>query len=305
MYELKTGETGMNQDVIAFVILHYISIKDTINCVNSIQMINVGIEYFIVIVDNASPNKSGEELVSLYKDNENIQVVLSKKNLGFAQGNNLGYYYAKKKFGANFIIVTNNDVIFNDSWKFHNILEIYNRTKADIIGPDIVSEEGEHWSPFRLEPVTSFKLVKRRIRNRKIILFYYRCKKKFKFLDRVMILENMMEKEKNKRTNRTAYDTEQIGIVLHGACILFTPSFIKNEEEAFDSRTFMYGEEDLLAQKAKKKGYCMCYTPCISAVHIGEKATKEACSINIEREIFMHKNMLKGYQLLLEELGDE
>ena len=289
----------MSQDVIAFVILHYINIEDTVNCVNSIQMINIGIEHFIIIVDNASPNQSGEGLVSLYKDNENIRVVLSKENLGFARGNNLGYCYAKKKCGANFIVVTNNDVIFNDSWK------LYNRTSADIIGPDIVSQDGKHWSPFRLEPITNSKIVKRRIRNRKVILLYYKYKKKYKFLNRIAILEKMMEKEKNKRINRTTYNTEKMGIVLHGACILFTPLFVKNEEEAFDSRTFMYGEEDLLAQKAKKMGYCMCYTPYFFVVHIGEKATRDACNENIEREIFMHTNMLKGYQLLLDELNNE
>ncbi len=295
----------MNRNVVAFVILHYISIEETINCVKSIQRIDIGTEYYIIIVDNASPNGSGKEILSLYEKEENVRVVLSEENLGFARGNNLGYCYAKKECEANFIIVTNNDVIFNDSWKFSNILEIYSRTKADIIGPDVVSEKGEHWSPFRLVPLIRQKVVKKRIRNRKIILLYYKLKKKYILLRKIMVLEIMMEKEKHKRIGKTIHNKEKTGVVLLGACILFTPSFVQDEEEAFNPKTFMYGEEDLLSQKAMKKGYCVLYTPKLSVVHLGEKATTSACDGNIEKEIFMHSNMLKGYKLLLEELKNE
>lgn len=295
----------MNRNIVAFVILHYISVEDTINCVKSIQKIDMEVEYYIIIVDNASPNGSGDELMSMYKDEKNIRVVLSKENLGFARGNNLGYYYAKKEYGANFIIVVNNDVIFNESWKFQNILKIYNRTHADIIGPDVITEKGEHWSPFRLDSITSRRFIKKKIRNRKIEIFYFRMKKKYKVLRNVNIIENMMEKEKNKRLSNVEYKTERKGVVLHGSCVLFTPAYIESEKEAFNPKTFMYGEEDLLSQKARKKGYSILYTPDISILHIGESGTKSAHNENIEREIFMHTNMLKGYRLLLEDLWNE
>lgn len=295
----------MNRNIIAFVILHYNTIEETINCVNSIQTIHMEEEYYIVIVDNASPNGSGEVLLSMYKKEKNVHVVLSKENLGFANGNNLGYLHAKEECGANFIVVANNDTVFNSSWEFDNVLRIYNRTHADIIGPDVISEKGEHWSPFRLEPVTSLRFVKKRIRNRKIEIFYYKMKKKCKVLRNVKIMENVMEKEKNKRVSNVSYRTERKGVVLHGSCVLFTPAYIKSETEAFNPKTFMYGEEDLLSQKARKKGYSILYTPDISILHIGERGTRSVHNENIEREIFMHTNMLKGYQLLLEELKEK
>lgn len=117
-----------------------------------------------------------------------------------------------------------------------------------------------------------------------------------------MILEKMMKKDRIKRLCNTAYKEERKGIVLHGACILFTPSYIERENTAFNPKTFMYGEEDLLSQRARKKGYNMLYTPKISILHIGEQGTRSIYVKDIDREIFMHTNMLKGYQLLLEEL---
>lgn len=292
----------MNQDIVAFVILHYINIEETINCVNSIQKTNQEKNYYIVIVDNASPNGSGEELCAMYNREKNIKVILSKENLGFAKGNNLGYCYAKTEYKANIIVVTNNDIIFNDGWKIANISDICHRTLADIIGPDIRSADGKHYSPFRLEPITDPKVVKRRIIKRKMMLLYYKFKKKCKYLKKIMILENILKKEEHKRVNKIVYDTERAGVVLHGACMIFTSLFVENEEEAFNPETFMYGEEDLLSQKARKKGYRILYTPDIFVIHLGERATISKCSESLEREIFMQTNVIKSCKLLLKEL---
>lgn len=295
----------MKQDIIAFIILHYNCMEDTINCVNSIRQVNFGERYYIIIVDNASPNESGESLLYKYQKDDDVRVILLTENVGFAKGNNAGYVYAKKECGANFIIVANNDIIFNDSWKFDHILEIYDRTQADIIGPDIISGEGEHWNPLRLYVVADTKFVKKRIRNRKIVLFYYGLKKKSKIMGQCGALERWMAKDRIKRLSRTAYKEERKGVVLHGACILFTPSYVRREDTAFNPKTFMYGEEDLLSQRAKKRGYDMLYTPKLSVLHIGEQATRSIYIKDIDKEIFMHSNMLKGYQILFEELKSD
>ena len=72
----------------AFVILHYRAAEMTRTCVERIRALN-GSNY-IVIVDNASPNGTGELLAEEYAGEDNITVLLNQENAGFARGNNLG-----------------------------------------------------------------------------------------------------------------------------------------------------------------------------------------------------------------------
>ena len=89
-----------------FVILHYYTIEDTVNCVQSIKEIETyGNNVKIVIVDNASPNRTGKLIQEKYIDDPQIHVILSSENLGFANGNNLGFEYAKKQLKSDFIIL--------------------------------------------------------------------------------------------------------------------------------------------------------------------------------------------------------
>ena len=93
-----------------FLILHFNTIKDTKRCVESIRERYSKVN--IVIVDNGSSNNSGEELKKYYKDDKNIHMVISKDNLGFACGNNLGIKYIKDHIDTDFIIMINS-IFFN------------------------------------------------------------------------------------------------------------------------------------------------------------------------------------------------
>ena len=79
----------------SFVILHYISITDTIECIESILKNINYLKYYIIVVDNGSKNNSGNILKEKYKNNSNVKVILNENNLGFARGNNVGYKLAK------------------------------------------------------------------------------------------------------------------------------------------------------------------------------------------------------------------
>lgn len=64
---------------IVFVILHYNAIDETFNCVESIQK-TIDVEsYQIIVVDNCSPNKTGEILQKKYRGDSSVSVILSEK----------------------------------------------------------------------------------------------------------------------------------------------------------------------------------------------------------------------------------
>ena len=106
----------------AFVILHYIAIEDTKRCVYSILENCKENDVNIVIVDNASPDNSGKELEKIFKENENIKIIINKENLGFSAGNNVGFKYVKKYIKSDFIILCNNDTYLLDD-KFYEEIE--------------------------------------------------------------------------------------------------------------------------------------------------------------------------------------
>jgi len=64
-------------------------------------------DYEIIYVDNASKDKSVDIVRKYTKIFKNIRIIRSKKNLGFAGGNNLGFKYAKGEY----ILLFNQDAI--------------------------------------------------------------------------------------------------------------------------------------------------------------------------------------------------
>ena len=78
---------------IAFVILHYMAVNDTIECIKSIEDNIDTKSYRIIVVDNASPNGSGLVLFEKYKDYSCVKVILNEKNLGFASFFKKSFYF--------------------------------------------------------------------------------------------------------------------------------------------------------------------------------------------------------------------
>ena len=85
-----------------FVILHYLTADETIDCIDSI-LCNVNDPvYEIVVVDNHSNNGSVEKLEQRFSSLRHIHFVKLQSNLGFAKGNNAGFQFAKNVPAARF-----------------------------------------------------------------------------------------------------------------------------------------------------------------------------------------------------------
>ena len=103
---------------IAFIILHYQTLDETIKCIESIKNRIDTENYEIIIVDNCSPNGSGKILYDKYNEIERYHVLLNEKNLGFSAGNNIGFRHAKK-IKCDFIAMINNDTcLITDNFRF-------------------------------------------------------------------------------------------------------------------------------------------------------------------------------------------
>lgn len=79
-----------------------------LDCIESIINRTSGIDYEIVVVDNASTDGSVAAVRERYSD---IKLVVNERNEGFARGNNIGMEYCSGKF----ICLSNTDILVLDS----------------------------------------------------------------------------------------------------------------------------------------------------------------------------------------------
>lgn len=285
---------------IAFVVLHYNVPDITRRCVASIRELDSNVKKKIVIVDNASPDGSGMLLQKEYLQDPDIKVLLNEKNEGFAKGNNTGYRYAREEWEADCIVIINNDIIFEQK---DFILEVekdissWEKERVGVIGPDIVTVAQQHQNPFRERPY-EIKDVKTAIRNKRIFLLYFHLKKILHLDHKIFILENLFEKRSEKRRNTIRYSGQQYGVVLQGACLIFSPLFVRKEKNAFCPDTFLYGEEDILSFQCRKREYQMLYWPSVSVRHLEGRATEERYSQPVKKSIFIYRNTLKSLGIL-------
>ena len=94
------------------IVLNYNAYKDTIECLESIQNIDSKF-YKIILVDNASTDSSLIKIKKWISNSSynNIDIIKSDFNGGYASGNNLGIKYALKRHDCIYIWILNNDTM--------------------------------------------------------------------------------------------------------------------------------------------------------------------------------------------------
>ena len=88
------------------VIVNWNGRDDTIECIKSVKNISYP-NFEIILVDNGSKDNSIDSIKEIFKD---INYIENKKNLGFAEGNNIGIRLALNN-DAEYIWLLNNDTI--------------------------------------------------------------------------------------------------------------------------------------------------------------------------------------------------
>lgn len=93
---------------VSIIILNWNGLEDTKECLNSINNIDYE-NYKIYVLDNGSRGNDAEILKDFYR--ENVTVIKSAKNLGFAEGNNYIYEKIRNINETEYILLLNNDTI--------------------------------------------------------------------------------------------------------------------------------------------------------------------------------------------------
>jgi GT2 family glycosyltransferase len=278
----------------AFVILHYNTIEDTHKCVDSIRRFVHGADYYIIIVDNCSPNQSGPILKDEYENADNIVVLLNDDNLGFAKGNNVGFVYAKYELKANFIILLNSDTELLDENFVLIVEKEYDRSRFALLGPMVRIS----YAPYVLEKgrntlITTFECIK------SVIILLWYCFLNFFGLDEWF---RFLFRNNNKRTLSSSVYERTEDIQIHGCFMIFSPQYI----EVFDGlnpRTFLYREEELLFVRLKQNGLKSVYLPSLQIFHKSQGATNSLFQCARKKRRFAYIQRIKSTIILFRELS--
>ena len=301
--------------MISFIVLHYLDGKTTSECIDALLHLDApeNAEHHIIIVDNASRNGSLEDLQARYGSNHRITFLSAEENLGFAKGNNIGYKYARDTLHSDFIITLNNDLLISQRDFTSLILSEYAEKPFAVLGPDIISHRtGNHQNPAHAAPPTEDEIRKRIAEYEDLFSHYLRHKflHSLKKISHVLLScpetdgISTMAGESAAFSARPRTDLPAEDVVLHGACLIFSPDFIKKRDHAFNPATFLYFEEDLLALECLQERLLMRYEPSLKTEHLEDMAT-EATSKGIsarEKEMEKNRRLLESYNIYLQEL---
>ena len=283
--------------VIGFVILHYGNVQVTKECVDSILQLHTEDDIHVVVVDNDT-NKSAEERQELkyaVLSDQQVELIQIKEKSGFSRANNEGYAYLREMYNPDYMIVTNNDITFEQKDFIERLKGIYEECPYEVLGPDIVNREnGQHQSPIDVSG-RSLQQVNYTIRMNAICL---------KLFPIVYPFLQMNYNRAKAHGNIDAIKERQTSIVPCGACLIVSKNFISNENVMFTPETNFYYEEYILHERCRRSGYRILFSPEVQVIHGDGIATKGKTDSEKKRMKFVMEETLKSarkYRSLIQE----
>lgn len=253
---------------VSIIIVNYNTLHVTSDCIESIFRNTEGLEFEVILVDNASSDGSKD----YFAKDRRITYVYMNDNLGFGKANNLGLSYAK---GRNILFLNSDTLIVDNAVK---ILSDYLDSHEDvgICGANLYSKE--------MMPVNSYGM------------FYHSILTEFDGLLRG-IPSRLLRLDRSE-FNDTGSPKQVKSI--SGADLMIKKRLL-DEFGGFNPVFFMYYEDTELNQRINSKGYKSVSVPSASIIHFGGASTGNisphlmAHARQSQKEFYRitHKNKLK------------
>jgi len=256
---------------VATVILHYKGAKNTLECLESLEKVNLSKEtnLEIVVVDNASTDGLPSAISNFQFPISNLKLIKNEENLGFAEGNNVGIRYALKN-GADYVLVLNNDTIV-DKGLIEELLKVSRSdSKIGIVAPKIYFAPG-------------FEFHKDRYAKKDLGRVFW-------YAGGAMDWDNIIGHHRGvDGVDHGQYDkTEETSF--SSGCCMFIKKEVFGKVGLFDKKYFLYYEDADLSKRVKKAGYKIIYKP--SAVIWHKNAGSAGGSGSVLQDYYISRNRL-------------
>ena len=250
---------------VSIIIVNYNTCKITSNCVDSVVEKTHGVDYEIILVDNASTDGSNK----FFEKDNRVKYIYSEKNGGFGYGNNLGMKVAKGKY---FFLLNSDTLLINNAVKqFFDYAESEN--EKIIYGAYLLHSDGTFfWPPYFYFPSFTIKdFIKRFFRSH----------------------------------NRSLTPNQVINVeAICGAAMFFNRDAFE-KTLGFDENIFLYGEESELQFRMRKVGYTSCLIPTPKIIHLegqSMKASPSKKAISLKSHFYVLKKHMNYPTYLLARL---
>ena len=280
--------------MVCFVILHYMALDETVQCVESI-LNNIEGEKKVIVVDNCSPNGTLADLRARYEKVTDVDVIGTDSNLGFAGGNNFGYQYAVSRYDPDFAVVMNNDMEITQRDFIAQMVKSYSEYGFAVMGPDIYSTKKKYHQNPQTRKMPTRKDLESSCRKLEI-------KNALRFMIPLkwQIMELMHRQPAPEKRAENYVDHVVEDPLLHGSCYIFSRDFMKKHpEECFFPGTFMYLEAEILCYQCRRDGEKMIYDPRLRVDHHEDVATDLEYHKQSKKSIFTIKCMLQSTRAFL------
>lgn len=258
----------MNKIDLSIIILSFNTREMTSDCLKLIisQIKNSVFESELIIFDNGSSDGSAEMLEAFENHNSDIKIHIyqSKKNLGFAQANNL----ASKKAQGKYLLFLNSDTLCGKGVIDGMMRFLNNRPGLALASCQLRNQDGSiqpqgGWLP-RLSTVFIWAM----------------------FLDDIPFLRQILPSYQLRKTSFFTGRPKEIGWIAGTA--MWIRAEIWQKLNGFDESLFMYGEDVELCCRARSLGFKVMINPNFYITHLGRGSSQSANWITGEVQGLLH-----------------
>lgn len=285
--------------LIGVVVLNYMNIDVTKEMIASLHGYYPGIR--TVVVDNGTPTRLMNDLQNEIRLYKNVTLLPLKSNRGYPKGMNVGINLLRKE-GYNYICCSNSDIIFKEQGLLEYLKEVMDLKGAAIVGPAIINLKGDNQNPHIIRRpddkkaktiinnYISLSSKLKRIIPSKIWAFISYIKKYIFYL--LGIKKNNCPTEADNNEKFDLKEEENYVYALHGSFVLFGPIYFRHYQ-GFDDFTFLYSEEEIIAEMLLLKGLKAVYASKKSVLHKQKESTKFLTANNYINENKLGKKKFK------------
>ncbi len=237
-------------------------------CLLSLREACRGLDWDCVVVDNNSADDSVAVVKQMMAEDERIDLLTNKENLGFAQACNQG----AGNHHASYILLLNPDTECPPDSISALVRTAESKPLAGVLGPKIIYPDGRYQESVRRFPT---------LNDQALILL-----KLHNFLPNLKPLATYFFHDLVK-------DKAQAVDQVMGACFLVRGE-CWDQLKGLDQRYFIWYEEVDFCKQAVSNGWTVWYEPAVSVVHYGGQSFDKAFTLHKQRYL---NHSLRQYML--------